>query len=118
MSIATSTFLADKPVLDKTVVTLNIADTSANLQANMTALQNDAANINSITATSGVVTVNTATFAADQTLLDKAVGGFKVTDAVDVIHADLALLQSDAGHIVAITASGSAFGLGDDFRCR
>ncbi len=106
MFIATSTFLADKPVLDKTTVTLNIADTSADLQANLAALQTDVANIDSITATSGVVTVNTGTFAADQTLLNKAVGGFKVADTVVLIQSNLALLQSDVGHIVALTASG------------
>jgi hypothetical protein len=106
VSVSTATFLANQTALNHIAGGFNVADTSANLQTNLAALQADAGNVDAITATSGVVTVNATTFVADKTLLNKAVGGFSVADTAAVIQTNLAALQADVGHINAITATG------------
>ena len=55
-----------------------VSDSAANIVANLSALQADAAHIASITASGGTVTVDHDTYVADEAALDKIVGGFDV----------------------------------------
>jgi hypothetical protein len=105
VSVSAATFRADRTALDKVVGTVNIADSAANIQANLQTLYADAAHIDTVTPTGGVVTVNLATFAAEQGFLNKIAGGFAVSDTVATIQAGLAGLNADAANIVAITAT-------------
>ena len=78
-----------------------ISDTAANVSASLGQL-NDS-HITSITATGGPVAVTVSTFSADQSTLDKIVGGFDVSDTATNISADLNAL--DDGNINSITIS-------------
>jgi hypothetical protein len=106
VSVTAATFLANQPALDKVVGTVKIADTAANIQANLSALQRYAGSVDAITSTAGRVTVNVATFAANQTVLNKTVGGFAVTDTAANITTYLNWLNADAANIVTTTATG------------
>jgi hypothetical protein len=109
VSVSAATFLADQAALSKIAGMVNVADTAVNIQASLAALQTAAADIDVITATGGVVTVNVATFTADQPLLNKTVGGFEVSDTAANIQASLvtlAALSADASNIAAIVATG------------
>ena len=59
---------------------INVTDTAAHIAAGIATLEADLANIESITATGGVVSVSIATLTADQGALDKIVGGFSISD--------------------------------------
>ena len=65
----------------------------------------DAGEIASITASDGSIVVSAATFLADQSTLDKIVGGFDVSDTAANLMADLD--QLDDPNISAITISDS-----------
>ena len=56
-------------------VLLAITDTAADIEAGLSTLVADAGEIASITASNGPVVVSTSTFLADQSTLDKIVGG-------------------------------------------
>ena len=89
---------------------LAVTDTAANVQAALATpiLEADIAHIGSIAATGGTVVVSASTFSADQTALDKIVGGFDVSDTAANIVAKLSTLNADS-HVAGITAaSGSA----------
>ncbi len=85
-------------------VLLAINDTAADVQAGLSTLVADAGEIASIAASNGPVVVSTATFLADQSTLDKIVGGFAISDtAADVVQ-NLGALSADP-NITSITAS-------------
>ena len=66
-------------------VLLAVHDTAANIEAGLSTLVADAGEIASITASDAPVVVSVATFLADQSALDKIVGGFAISDtAADV----------------------------------
>ena len=69
---------------------MTVADTVANLQANLPLLQADAAVIDAIVSTSSMITVDVATFWPIRTVLNKAAGGFAVVDTVANIQNDVA----------------------------
>ena len=94
-----------RPCSTRQLAEFAVADTAANIQVDLAALNADAANIVAITAMGGVLSVNLSTFAANQAGLNNIVGGFNVTDVVTKVQANLAALQSDASHIGAITAT-------------
>ena len=80
-----------------------VVDTTANVQANLAALQGDASHIASITATGGQVTVGNGLFVADQVALNKIVGGFTILGQAPVLQGNLNGLEADIGHINSIT---------------
>ncbi len=84
-------------------VLLAITDTTADIQAGLSTLVQDAGEIASITASDGPIVVSAATFLADQSALDKIVGGFDVSDTAANVMADLD--QLDDPNISAITIS-------------
>ena len=61
-------------------VLLAINDTAADVQAGLSTLVADTGEIASITASNGPIVVSAATFLADQSALDKIVGGFAISD--------------------------------------
>ncbi len=81
-----------------------ISDTASAIAANIGSLNNS--HINSITATGGTVTVSCATFLANQTTLDKVVGGFAISDMAAEISADLNQLTDS--NITSINISDNA----------
>src|SRR5208337_4400065 len=94
-------YLAVPTLYDQIPDGFAISDTAAAIEANLGQL--DDSHITSIAATSGTVTVSCATFLANQTTLDKVVGGFTVSDTAANITTDLNQL-SDA-NINSITIS-------------
>ena len=84
-------------------VLLAITDTAADIQAGLSTLVADAGEIASITASNGPIVVSAATFLADQSALDKIVGGFAISDTAANIMANLDQLNDP--NISAITIS-------------
>uniref|UniRef100_UPI0025E0E511 hypothetical protein n=1 Tax=uncultured Rhodoblastus sp. TaxID=543037 RepID=UPI0025E0E511 len=105
IAVNVATFLADRTILDKVVGGFVVSDTGANILARIGALTSDASHINALNSTSGVLGVSAATFAANQTILDKTTGGFAVVDTGAYIMAQIGALKSDAGHISAVTST-------------
>ena len=86
-------------------VLLEISDNAGNIEAGLSTLVADTGEIASITASGGPVAVSTSTFQADQSTLDKIVGGFAISDtAADVVQ-NLGALSADP-NITSINASG------------
>jgi fibronectin-binding autotransporter adhesin len=83
-----------------------IADTAANIAANLNFLNGAASHYASLTATDAPVSVNDATFKTDKAALDKIVGGFTVADTAPTIVGDLANLNHDT-HAAVTIASGA-----------
>ena len=84
-------------------VLLAVNDTAADIEAGLSTLVADAGEIGSITASDGPIVVPAATFLADQSALDKIVGGFDVSDKAANLGADLDQLNDP--NISAITIS-------------
>ena len=84
-------------------VLLAINDTTADIQAGLSTLVQDAGEIASITVSDDPIVFSAATFLADQSALDKIVGGFDVSDTAANVMADLD--QLDDPNISAITIS-------------
>ena len=84
-------------------VLLAITDTTADIQAGLSTLVQDAGEIASITASDDPIVFSAATFLADRSALDKIVGGFDVSDTAANVMADLD--QLDDPNISAITIS-------------
>ena len=82
---------------------LAINDTAADVQAGLSTLVQDTGEIASITVSDGPIAVSAATFLADQSALDKIVGGFDVSDTAANVVADLDQLNDP--NISAITIS-------------
>ncbi len=80
-----------------------ISDTAANIFGNIGSL-NDS-QINSISATGGVVAIPVSTFAADQTTLDKVVEGFAISDTAQDLSNALSTLSDS--HITSLIVSDS-----------
>src|SRR5271165_3906503 len=74
---------------------LAINDTAADVQAGLSTLVADTGEIASITASIGPVVVSVATFLADQSALDKIVGGFAISDTALDVALDLNALNAD-----------------------
>ena len=105
VAVSTSTFTADQPALDKIVGGFAISDTAADVVQNLGALSGDP-NIASITASNGPVAVSTATFLADQSTLDKIVGGFDISDTAADISANLDQLDDSNIDVITISDNG------------
>ena len=84
-------------------VLLAINDTAGDVQTGLSTLAQDTGEIGSITASCGPIVVSAATFLADQSTLDKIVGGFDVSDSAANLVADLSALNADS-NVAAITA--------------
>jgi hypothetical protein len=84
---------------------LAIADTASDVLAALATLEAGVAHIASINASNGPVVVSAATFLADQSTLDKIVGGFGVSDTLANIVANLSSLGGDS-NVSSITATG------------
>ncbi len=104
-------------------VLLAINDTTADIEAGLSTLVQEAGEIASITASDDPIDFSAATFLADRAALDKLVGGFDVSDTAATVMADLEHLDdpnistitiSDSGQITAsvaqLTADASAIG--------
>jgi hypothetical protein len=100
-----ASFLASQSSLDQVAGGYSIVDSGANILANLAALEADAGNINAVTPTDGVASVNVATFVADQTVLNKFAGGFAVVDTGANIQAQIDAMEQDAGAITSVTMS-------------
>ena len=87
-------------------VLLAITDTTANVQAGLSTLVAHPGEIVSITASNGPIVVSAATFQADQSALDKIVGGFAVSDSAATVMADLDQLEDPNISAIAISDSG------------
>jgi hypothetical protein len=86
------------------LVLLAINDTAQDVQAGLSKLVADTGEIASIAASNGPVAVSTATFLADQTTLDKIVGGFAISDTAADLVQNLGSLGGDP-NIVSIDVS-------------
>jgi hypothetical protein len=85
-----------------------INDTAADVQAGLSTLVADATEIASITASNGPVAVSTATFLADQSTLDKIVGGFAISDTAANVAQNLDALNADTNvSSIALTDGGA-----------
>jgi hypothetical protein len=84
-------------------VLLAINDTAGDVQTGLSTLVQDTGEIGSITTSYGPIVVSAATFLADQSTLDKIVGGFDVADSAANLVADLSTLNADS-NVDAITA--------------
>ena len=105
VKVSEAQFAANRGVLDKVAGGFIVADTAAVIEAKLTALGADVANIKSIVATDAPVKVSEAVFAANRGVLDKVAGGFIVADTAAVIEAKLAALGADVAHIKSIVAT-------------
>jgi hypothetical protein len=76
-------------------VLLAISDTVADVLAWWSTLVADTGEIASITASDGPMEVSTATFLADQSTLDKIVGGFAISDTASDVVQNLDALSAD-----------------------
>ncbi len=85
-------------------VLLAINDSAANVEAGLSTLVADTGEITSITASNGPVVVSASTFLADQSTLDKIVGGFVISDTAAYVVQNLNALSADP-NITSITAS-------------
>src|SRR5262249_50048674 len=89
-------------------VLLAISDTAQDVQSGLSTLVADTGEIASITASSGPVVVSAATFLADQSTLDKIVGGFAIADTASDVAQDLNALNADANVTsIALTDGGT-----------
>jgi hypothetical protein len=86
---------------------LAISDTAANVQAALSLLAGSK-QIVSITATGGLVTAPASLFTANETLLDKIVGGFEIAGAAPNIVAALAKLDADPDVAAIAVTAGNA----------
>ena len=77
---------------------------AANVEAGLSTLVADTGEITSITASNGPVVVSASTFLADQSTLDKIVGGFVISDTAAYVVQNLNALSADP-NITSITAS-------------
>jgi hypothetical protein len=84
-------------------VLLAINDTAGAVQTGLSTLVANTGEIGSITTSYGPIFVSAATYLADQSTLDKIVGGFDVSDSAPNLVADLSILNADFG-VAAITA--------------
>ena len=84
-------------------VLLAINDTAGAVQTGLSTLVQDTGEIGSITTSFGPIVVSAATFLADQSTLDKIVGGFDVSDTAANLVAALSTLNADSG-VDGITA--------------
>ena len=109
-------------------VLLAINDTTADIQAGLSTLVQDAGEIASITVSDDPIDFSAATFLADRSALDKIVGGFDVSDTAANVMADLdqlndpnisAITISDNGQISASVAqlTTDATAIGDLREC-
>ena len=85
-------------------VLLAISDSAGNIEAGLSTLVADIGEIGSIAASGGPVAVSTSTFLADQSALDKIVGGFVISDTASDVVQNLGALSADP-NITSITAS-------------
>ncbi len=107
-STTVASFLTSQSLLDQVAGGYSIVDSLANIRTNLDALETDAAgDINTVTPTSGVISVNAVTFVADQAILNKFAGGFAVVDTGANIQAQIGALENDAGPITTVTMSDS-----------
>jgi beta-glucanase (GH16 family) len=93
--------------LDGSSYQLAVTDTATDIENGLSLLASDL-NIQSISISSGTVSVSTATLAADLSALDKIGGGFTITDSAANLISNLAILQAASPHLGAINVSGGA----------
>jgi hypothetical protein len=108
-----ASFQTSQAALDQVAGGYSILDSAANIQPNFAALEADAGHIDAVTLTSGAISVNAATFAADQAVLNEIIGGFAVADTGANIQAQIGALEQDAGAIKSVTLSDSTAGSPD-----
>jgi autotransporter-associated beta strand protein len=84
-------------------VLLAVNDTAGDVQTGLSTLVQDMGEIGTITTSYGPIVVSVATFLADQSTLNKIVGGFDVSDSAANLVADLSALDADS-NVDAITA--------------
>ena len=90
-------------------VLLAINDTAADVEAGLSTLVAETGEIASITASGGPVVVSAATFLADQSTLDKIVGGFAISDtAFDVAQRPQRIERRHEHHLDRIDGWGNA----------
>jgi hypothetical protein len=100
---ADATAIGDLRDANGSPVLLAINDTAGAVQTGLSTLVQDTGEIRSITTSYGPIVVSVATFLADQSTLDKIVGGFDVSDTAANLVAALPTLNADPG-VDGITA--------------
>ena len=99
--VTVAQFQAFQSTLDTINGGFAVEDAAANIEAGLSNLAADS-NLASITSSDVPVAVSTTAFAADQTTLDKILGGFVISDLVTNVAADFDALNGDA-NITSIT---------------
>ncbi|HME83408.1 MAG TPA: DUF3383 family protein, partial [Roseiarcus sp.] len=105
---ADATAIGDLRNANASPVLLAINDTAGAIQTGLATLVADAGEIVSITESNDPIVVSAATFLADQSTLDKIMGGFDVSDTAANLVADLSTLNADSNVAVITAAFGDA----------
>ena len=104
-AVTVAYFIANQSALNLIPGGFAVADTSANITANLTAITSDIANITSITTTDGYpVTVGNSIFNSCRLALEKVSGGFVISGQASSLNGNLSAIQSEAAHIITINA--------------
>ena len=103
VQVSASTLLPNTAVPTLVRSGVVIADTAANVSANLSVLNADAGEISTITLTSGTVQVSVATFLANPAVLALIGSGVVIADTAENIAANLSVLNADGGEISSIT---------------
>ncbi len=86
----------------------SISDTASDIAAGLAAIGADLAHLASVTSTSGKVKVGMYDFSNYESVLDRVVGGFVVSDSLAKIVPDIATLDADASVAELIGWTGAA----------
>jgi hypothetical protein len=111
VTVGNGLFVADAAALNKIVGGFTIVGQAPALQGNLSGLEADISNINSITALNGTITATVAQFLSDDAALNKVVGGFAISDTAANVYANLGALEAAPSH--AITATGGQVTVGN-----
>lgn len=104
-TVTVAQFESEEATLNALPGGFDIADTAANIEAGLAAIEADSGPIDAIRSTGAIVTVPAASFIADEAVLDKIDGGFNISAEPAGVEADLDAIEADIGHIDAITVA-------------
>ena len=114
VTVSDTQFDSDQAALNLIVGGFSISDLASTLSGDLTNLEADASHINSITGTGGTITASSVgQFLSDETVLNKVVGGFAISDISSNIHSNLGALTLDASHIASITSTSGQITVGN-----
>ena len=100
--VSTSSFAAEKIVLNKIVGGFEVFGAATSVKAKLGSLLGNSKKISSVAVTKGKIAVAGSTFAKDKTILDKVIGGFSIQNSAADLKGKLAALEADAKHINSV----------------